>query len=62
MVVDDECGTIGGMSGRVNRSTTGKPVAVSLGTPQISHDLIWVRIRAAAVRSHRLPAWAIARL
>jgi hypothetical protein len=46
---DDDCGAIGGM--RIGR---GKPAAVPLCPPQIPHDLIWARNRAAAVESRRL--------
>jgi hypothetical protein len=36
---DDECGAVGGMIGRGNRSTRRKPVPVLLCPPQIPHDL-----------------------
>jgi hypothetical protein len=59
---DDDCGATGGMRiGRGNRSTRRKPAPVPLCPPQISHDLIRARTRAAAVGSHRLTAWAMAR-
>jgi hypothetical protein len=58
----DECGAVGGMRiGRRNRSTRRKPTPVPLCPPQIPHDLTWARTRAAAVRSRRLTAWAMAR-
>jgi hypothetical protein len=50
MIDDDDCGTVGGMRiGRGNRSTRIKPAPVPLCPPQIEHDLIWTRTRAAAV-------------
>jgi hypothetical protein len=39
MVDDDECGTIGEMHGRGNRSTRRKPAAVLLYPPQILYDM-----------------------
>jgi hypothetical protein len=37
-----------------------KPFPVPLCPPQIPHDLTWARIRAVAVGSRRLTAWAMA--
>jgi hypothetical protein len=52
MLVDDECGTVGGMRiGRGNRSIRRKPDPMPLRPPQIPHDLTWARTRAAAVGS-----------
>jgi hypothetical protein len=47
--------------GRGNRSTRRKPAPAPLCPPQISHDYTRVWIRAAAVGSQRLTAWAMAR-
>jgi hypothetical protein len=52
----DECGTVGGMSGRGNRSTRRKPAPVPLYPPQIPHDLTRARTRASAVGSRQLIA------
>jgi hypothetical protein len=38
---DDECGAVGGMIVRGNRSTWGKPAAVPLCLPQIPHNQTW---------------------
>jgi hypothetical protein len=38
---DDVCGSVGGISGRGNRSTRKNPVPVPRCTPQIPHDLGW---------------------
>jgi hypothetical protein len=46
---------------RGNRSTRRKPAPVPLCPPQIPHELIWARTRAAAVGSRRLTSWAMAR-
>jgi hypothetical protein len=46
MMMDDndyECGAIGGMSDRENRSTRRKPAPVPLCPPQIPHDLTRAR-------------------
>jgi hypothetical protein len=57
----DERGAISGMRiGRLNRSTGRKPAPVPLCPPQIPHDLIWDRTRAAEVGSQRLTAWTMA--
>jgi hypothetical protein len=37
MIMDDECGEIGGMLGRGNRSTGRKPAVVPLYQPKIPH-------------------------
>jgi hypothetical protein len=59
----DECGAVSGMRiGMGNPSTRRKPAQVLLRSPQLPHDLIWPRTRAAVVGSRRLTAWAIARL
>jgi hypothetical protein len=42
---DDECGAVGGMIDRGNRSTRRKPTPVPL-CPQIAHELTWARITA----------------
>jgi hypothetical protein len=56
------CGATGGMKiGRGNRSTRRKYAPVPLCPPQIPRDQTRDRIRAAAVGSHRLTAWAMAR-
>jgi hypothetical protein len=61
-MIDDECGTIGGMRiGRRNQSTRRKPEPEPLCPPQNPHDLNWARTRAAAVGSRRLTAWAMGR-
>jgi hypothetical protein len=39
MMDDDECGAVGGMIGRGNRSTRRKPAPGPLCLPQIPHDL-----------------------
>jgi hypothetical protein len=56
MIDDYECGAIGGMLGKRNRSTQGKPAPVPLCPPQLPHDLTRARLRAAAVGSRRLTA------
>jgi hypothetical protein len=61
MIDDDECGAVGGIRiDRRNRSIRRKPAPVPLCQPQIPHDLIWPRTRAAAVGSRRLTDWAMA--
>jgi hypothetical protein len=50
VVDDDECGAVGGMFGKGNRSTRRKLVPVPFYPPQIPHDLTWT----AAVASRRL--------
>jgi hypothetical protein len=56
---DDECGAVGGMVGKGNRSTRRKPAPVPLCPPQLAHDLSWARTCIAAVGSQRLIAWAM---
>jgi hypothetical protein len=59
----DEYGVFGGIrTGGGNRSTLRKPIPVSRCPPQILHDLILDRTRAAAVGCQGLTAWAMARL
>jgi hypothetical protein len=52
---DYDDGEIGGMIGRENRSTRGKPAPVPLCPPQTPHAAR-TRTRAAAVGSQRLIA------
>jgi hypothetical protein len=55
-------GELGGMKiGRGNRSTRRKPAPAPLCLPQIPLQQTRDRSRAAAVRSQRLTAWAMAR-
>jgi hypothetical protein len=57
MIDEGDCGTIGGIkTGRGNRSAPRKPAAAPLCPPQIPHDQILARTRAAAVGSQRLTA------
>jgi hypothetical protein len=59
MIDDGDCGEIGGMKiGRGNRSSRRKPAPAPLCPPQIPHDQTRARIRAAAMGSQRLTAWA----
>jgi hypothetical protein len=51
---DDECGAIGEMIGRGNRSNRRKPAPVPLCPPQIPHNLTGARTRAAVVGSRRI--------
>jgi hypothetical protein len=61
-MIDDECGAIGGMRiGRGTRSIRRKPAPVPLYPLRIPDVLTWARTRAAAVRSQRLTARAMAR-
>jgi hypothetical protein len=53
-MADDEYGTVGGMIGKGNRSTTRKPVPVPLCPPQIPHVFMRTRTRAAAVGNRLL--------
>jgi hypothetical protein len=58
----DERGAVGGMRiGRGNRSTRRKRAPVPLYPPQIPHDVICTRTRAAAVGSRQLTALAMER-
>jgi hypothetical protein len=64
MMDGDECGTVGGMIGRRNRSTIIIiiiiiiiiPAPVRPCSPQIPHDLTRARTQTAAVGSQRLSA------
>jgi hypothetical protein len=58
---DDECGAVGGMIGRGNRSTRKDPAPVPFCPPQIPHDLTGAGTRATAVGRRLLTAWATAR-
>jgi hypothetical protein len=49
--VDDDCGEVGGMSGRETRRTRRKLAPVPLCPPQSPHNLTWARTLAAAVQS-----------
>jgi hypothetical protein len=61
-IIDDECGTVGGMRiGLGSRSTWRKPAPVPLCPPRIPHDVTWAWTWAIAVGSPRLTAWAMAR-
>jgi hypothetical protein len=51
---DDECGAVGGMHGRGNKSTQRRPVPMPLCPPQIPHDLTRARNQAVTVGSGRL--------
>jgi hypothetical protein len=57
----DECGAVGGLVGRGNRSTRSKPVPVPLCPPKNPTRPDPGSNRAAAVRSQRLTARATAR-
>jgi hypothetical protein len=52
-MMDDECGAVGEMSGRGNRSIRRKPAPVPRCPPQILHDVTWAQTRAAAVGSRQ---------
>jgi hypothetical protein len=56
MMDDDECGAVGGMISKGNRSTRRKPAAGPLYLPQIPHELTLARTRTVAVGSRRLTA------
>jgi hypothetical protein len=62
MMDDDECGAVGRMNGRGNRSTCRKYAPLLFCPSQIPHNLTWVLARAAAVGSRRLTTWAMAQL
>jgi hypothetical protein len=51
-----ECGAVGGMFAKGNRSIRRKPVPVSFCTPQILHDLTRARTCFSAMGSRRLTA------
>jgi hypothetical protein len=62
MIDDGDCEVVGGMKiGKGNQSTRRKPPPTPLCPPQIQHDQTRARTRAAAVRSQRLTARAMAR-
>jgi hypothetical protein len=56
MTDNDDCGEVGGMSGRGNLSTRRKPAPVLLCPLQIAHDLTWARTQATMVGSQQLTA------
>jgi hypothetical protein len=61
-MIDNECGTVGGMRiGRGNGSTRKKPTPVPFYPSKISHDLNWDRTRAAALGIRWLTDLAMAR-
>jgi hypothetical protein len=51
---DEQCGKIGGILGRINRSIRRRPATMPLCPPQIPHALTMARNLAAAVVSRRL--------
>jgi hypothetical protein len=55
MMNDDECGAVGGMIGRGNRSTRRRPTHVALYPPQIPHKLNRALARATAVEAGECP-------
>jgi hypothetical protein len=61
MVMDDNCGEMGGMVGRGYRSTRRKPDTVLLSPPQIPHDMTRAPTQAATACSQGLTACAAAR-
>jgi hypothetical protein len=57
MIGEGDCGAIGGMKiGKETQSTRRTSAPAQFCPPQIPHDQIRVRIRAAAVGSQRLSA------
>jgi hypothetical protein len=52
----DECGAVGGMISKGNRSTQKKSAPVPLCPPEIPHDLTGARTRAAEAGIRRLTA------
>jgi hypothetical protein len=56
----DECGAVGGMIGKGNRSTRRKPAPMPMCPPQIPHDLTRAGTQAAAGGGWRLTVWAMA--
>jgi hypothetical protein len=56
MMVIDECGAVGGMFGKGNRSTRRKYALAPLCPPQIPHDLPQTGTRTTAVGSRGLTA------
>jgi hypothetical protein len=61
MVDDDECGAVGGMTGRRNQNTRRKRAPVPLCPPQTPHDPTWARTRATTMGNRRLAARAMVR-
>jgi hypothetical protein len=57
---DEECGAVGGMISRENRSTRGKLSPVAFLLPPIPHNLTRARTWVAAVEGQRLAAWLTA--
>jgi hypothetical protein len=53
---DDECGAIGGMSDRGNRSTGRKPAPLQLCPPQIPHDPTRARTQATNCLTRPTPS------
>jgi hypothetical protein len=51
-----ECGAVGGMIGRGNRTNRSKLASVPLRPPQIPHDLTKALTQADMLESHRLTA------
>lgn len=61
LMTDDERGTVCEMRiNRGNQSTWRKIVPISIGTPQILHNLTWDWTQAIAVGSWQLSVWAVA--
>jgi hypothetical protein len=62
MIVDCDCGAIGGMKiCRGNRSTQRKPATAPFCLPQIPHNQTRAGTRASALGSQRLTAWVMTR-
>jgi hypothetical protein len=57
---NDECGVVGAMSGRGNRSNRRKCAPVPLYPPQFPYDTTLARTLTAVVGNLRLSAWATA--
>jgi hypothetical protein len=57
---DDECGAVGGMIGKGNRSTRRTPAPVPVRPPQIPHDLTRARTQAAAMENQHSEASGVA--
>jgi hypothetical protein len=62
MMDDDECGAVGGMTGKGSRITCRKPATVPRCPPQIPHHVIRAGTWAAAVGNQRLTDWPTDRL
>jgi hypothetical protein len=60
MMDKEECGIIGGMLGRGNRSAWRISVPEPVCLPYVLHDLTQARMMAAAVGRWKLTAWATA--